>query len=81
MTIVADRPRDLLRRALNEDLPLVALRSIVDLRRALERLEVRAVTSARAKGATWAEIAGTLGITRQALHQRLRRLRGTTPAG
>ncbi len=72
-------PRDLLRRALNPDLPLIGLASIVELRRALERYELEAIASARAKGATWQEISGVLGITRQALHQRLRKLRKTAP--
>ena len=68
-----EKARNLLRRAHNLDLPFSAFQAIAALRAELERLEWAAIDSARAKGATWDEVASALGVTRQALHQRLRR--------
>ncbi len=73
MGVTRDATRNLLRRAENLELPLLGLSAIVDLRERLDGLEVAAIRSARQKGATWDEIAETLGVTRQALHQRLRK--------
>jgi DNA-directed RNA polymerase specialized sigma24 family protein len=65
----------LARRALNDELPMGALYAIVELRDRLRAAEVAAVEGARARGASWEDIAGALGITRQALHQRMQRTR------
>lgn len=73
MALTRDATRNLLRRAENLELPLLGLSALVDLRERLEDLELAAIRSAREKGATWDEIAETLGVTRQALHQRLRK--------
>ena len=62
----------LLRRARNTELPFAALPAIRELRSYLDRLETEIVHYAREKGATWDEIAEAIGITRQALYQRMR---------
>lgn len=62
----------LLRRAQNTELPFSALPAIRELRDYLDRLETQIVLQAREKGATWDEIAEAMGITRQALYQRMR---------
>lgn len=81
MGVSRDATRNLLRRAENLELPLLGLSAILDLRERLDALELAAIQSAREKGATWDEIAETLGVTRQALHQRLRkRWGGNGPA-
>lgn len=77
MPVTRDATRNLLRRAENLELPLLGLSAILDLRERLDDLEMAAIRSARDKGATWDEIAETLGVTRQALHQRLRKRWGT----
>ncbi|MDQ3645513.1 MAG: helix-turn-helix domain-containing protein [Actinomycetota bacterium] len=62
----------LLTRAENVELPLLALRAITEIRHLLTDLEVVQVNSARAKGASWEDVAEALGISRQALQQRIR---------
>jgi hypothetical protein len=68
-------PRDLIRRAENENFPLIGLAAIRELRRALEELEGAAVLRAREMGASTSDIGEALGITRQAAYYRLRHLR------
>jgi hypothetical protein len=68
----------LARRALNTELPMGALYAIVELRDRLREAELDAVEGARVRGASWEDIAGTLGITRQALHQRMQRQHART---
>lgn len=65
-------PSQLVRRAQNKELPFSALPAIAELRDYLSTLEMELVAYARDKGATWEEIAGAMGITRQALYQRMR---------
>lgn len=60
------------RQAENKELPFLALPAIADLRTYLGTLEMDIVAYARKKGATWEEIARAMGITRQALYQRMR---------
>lgn len=62
-------------------MPLGALRAMTELRKMLGDWEVAAIVSARAKGATWRDIADALGITRQALQQRIARAAGDTAPG
>lgn len=62
----------MLRRAQNIELPFSALPAIRELRGYLDGLETEIVLTAREKGATWDEIAEAMGITRQALYQRMR---------
>jgi predicted transcriptional regulator len=65
-------PRSLLRRAENTELSLVSLEAVAELRRTLDRLEHKAVLSAREKGATVEDIAEALDLTPQAVYHRLR---------
>jgi hypothetical protein len=60
------------RQAQNKELPFLALPAIAELRGYLRGLEMDIVAYARKKGATWEEIASAMGITRQALYQRMR---------
>jgi transposase-like protein len=62
-----------LRQAENMQLPLTALEAIVTIRRYLDELERQAVDGALERGATWQMIADTLGVTKQAANQRLRK--------
>jgi hypothetical protein len=62
-----------LSQAENIELPISALEAIVSIRRYLDDLERQAVDSALEKGATWQMIADTLGVTKQAANQRLRK--------
>ncbi|MDA8370305.1 MAG: helix-turn-helix domain-containing protein [Nocardiopsaceae bacterium] len=50
--------------------PLAALYATVRLRTEVERLEAIHVRRARMQGATWAEIATVLGISKQAVHKK-----------
>ena len=55
------------------------LRAVAALRRLLETLELRQVEAALRSGASWAEIAADLGVTRQAVHKKYaKRLRDVT---
>ena len=65
-------PRALLRRVANRDLPLDALAALRELRAELAELEREHVDAARARGASWDDVARALGITRQAVQQRMR---------
>ena len=63
--------RALIRRLESHDtFPLEALETVVALRRALDKIESRAVDIAREHGATWDDIAEAAGVTRQAMYQR-----------
>ena len=62
----------LVKRAENLELPLQGLRAISELRNDLEDLQRAHILAARDKGASWAEIAEALGISRQALQQKMR---------
>lgn len=50
--------------------PLRALAALTELRRELSRTEATQVRRARNEGASWAEIAGALGVSRQAVHKK-----------
>ncbi len=50
--------------------PRTGLRAVAALRRLLEQLEAAQVRNARAAGWSWAEIAGELGVSRQAAHKK-----------
>jgi transposase-like protein len=63
----------LIRQAENMELPLTALEAIVSIRRWLDELEREAVDGALERGATWQMVADTLGVTKQAANQRLRK--------
>lgn len=62
----------LIKRAENRELPLQGLRAVSELRAELDALLKAHVMTAREKGASWAEIAEALGVSRQALQQKMR---------
>jgi CRP-like cAMP-binding protein len=62
-------------KATNMDLPISALEAITSMRRCLDELEDGAIDAAVEKGATWQMIADALGVSRQAVSQRLRKRR------
>jgi len=55
--------------------PRTGLRAVAALRRLLERLEALQVGNARSHGWSWQEIAGVLGVSRQAVHKKYARRR------
>ena len=59
-----------LARAAGDDEPRAGLSAAARLRRELERVEAVHVRRARNAGLTWEEIAGALGVTRQAVHKK-----------
>jgi hypothetical protein len=67
-------PRRLIRHLETPDLPLEALESIRRLRRYLDELEAACIVKARELGASPTDIGGALGITRQAVYNRLHHL-------
>ncbi len=69
-------PQRLIKLARNGEIPFAALSAIATMRAMLKDWEWAAIESARAKGASWRDIAESLGITRQALQQRLAREHG-----
>ncbi|MDP9071359.1 MAG: helix-turn-helix domain-containing protein [Actinomycetota bacterium] len=50
--------------------PRVGLRAVAALRRLLEQLESLQVDSARLQGWSWQDIAGELGVSKQAVHKK-----------
>ncbi len=50
--------------------PEVGLRAVAALRGLLEVLEALQVDNARASGWSWRDIAGRLGVSKQAVHQK-----------
>ncbi len=52
---------------------LLALDAVVRMRAELERQEAVLVRRARNAGESWSAIAGVLGVTRQAVHQKFGR--------
>jgi hypothetical protein len=50
--------------------PELGLRAVAALRGLLEVLEALQVDNARTKGWSWQDIAGRLGVTKQAVHQK-----------
>jgi hypothetical protein len=67
-------PRRLIRKLETPDLPLEALESIRRLRRYLDELEAACILKAWQLGATPGDIGEALGITRQAVYDRLHAL-------
>jgi len=67
-------PRSLIRKLESADLPLQALDAIRQLRGYLDDLEATRMLKARELGASSADIAKSLGITRQAVYNKLRAL-------
>lgn len=50
--------------------PAVGLRAVVALRELLERLEELQVENARGQGWSWEQVAGALGVSKQAVHKK-----------
>ena len=50
--------------------PAVGLRSVAALRALLEDLEALQVENARDQGWSWEQIAGALGVSKQAVHKK-----------
>ena len=50
--------------------PRVGLRAVAALRRLLEQLESLQVDNARVQGWSWQDIAGELGVSKQAVHKK-----------
>lgn len=50
--------------------PAQGLRSVAALRRLADRLEDLQVENARTRGWSWAEIAASLGVSKQAVHKK-----------
>jgi hypothetical protein len=67
------RAVDLAERAAGRD-PADGLQAVGALRRLLERLEVLQVTAARRAGWSWQQIADALGVTKQTVHRKHRRI-------
>ena len=65
-------PRSLIRRIEKTELPLSALGAVRELRVYLDAVERESIVRARTLGASPTEIARELGITRQAVHKKLR---------
>jgi hypothetical protein len=65
-------PRRLIRKLETPDFPLEALGAIHRLRRYLDELEAACIIKARDLGASPSDIGEALGITRQAVYNRLR---------
>ena len=53
-----------------DDDPLRALTATARLQREVSQKEAVAVRRARARGASWAQIAAALGVSRQAVHRK-----------
>lgn len=64
--------RSLIRRATNTELSLGSLEAILEMRHRLDELEMKAIRSAREKGATVEDIAEVMDLTPQAIYHRLR---------
>ncbi|MFC7544960.1 RNA polymerase subunit sigma-70 [Plantactinospora sp. GCM10030261] len=50
--------------------PKIGLRAVVALHRLADALEVLQVDNARRRGWSWQEIAGALGVSKQAVHKK-----------
>jgi DNA-binding CsgD family transcriptional regulator len=67
-------PRSLIRLIESEDLPVQSLQAIHELRAYLDDREAERLLRARELGASTADIAEALGITRQGVYNKLRAL-------
>jgi hypothetical protein len=70
MEETADRQAATLVTATSSRDPELGLRAVAALRGLVEALEALQVDNARAKGWSWQDIAGRLGVTKQAVHQK-----------
>ncbi|MGO9819173.1 MAG: hypothetical protein ACLPTJ_00810 [Solirubrobacteraceae bacterium] len=65
---------DELERAIASDDPALGLRASLALRRLAERIEAQHVATARRRGWSWQQIGDVLGITRQSVHAKYRKV-------
>ena len=70
MDEAADRQTATLTTATSSRDPELGLRAVAALRGLVEALEALQVDNARAQGWSWQDIAGRLGGTKQAVHQK-----------
>jgi hypothetical protein len=70
----AQVPRSLVRKLESSMLPLNVLEGIRGLRMYLDQVEKQALLDARKLGASAADMAQALGMTRQGVHHKLKRL-------
>jgi hypothetical protein len=70
MEEATDRQAATLATATSSADPEVGLRAVAALRGLVEALEALQVDNARAKGWSWQDIAGRLGVSKQAVHQK-----------
>jgi DNA-directed RNA polymerase specialized sigma24 family protein len=70
-------PTDVTTAAAADD-PDTGLRAVRAMRELADRLEVLQVRNARDRGWSWQQIAGALGVTRQAVHKKHARGRKDT---
>ncbi|HLU53205.1 MAG TPA: helix-turn-helix transcriptional regulator [Acidimicrobiia bacterium] len=73
MTEIGSEMRDVITAVESQD-PAEGLRAVVLLRRMAETLEQQHVMAARRSGWTWEEIGDALGVSRQAVHKKYRRI-------
>lgn len=69
-----DTEIDMVRTAVDSQDPADGLRAVVVLRRMADRMEVEHVTAARRADWTWEEIGDALGVSRQAVHKKYRKV-------
>ncbi|HEU4527699.1 MAG TPA: hypothetical protein VFT80_07215 [Actinomycetota bacterium] len=67
-------PRQLIRKAEDEISPLRVLEGVGELRKYLDHLEKQALLDARKLGVSPSVIAEALGITRQGVHHKLKKI-------
>ena len=67
---MGEQPMSALVSQAGDDDPLRALAAFAELHREINRTEAVVVRRARTKGASWAQIAGVLGVSRQAVHKK-----------
>ena len=70
LTVVVVKPRDVVTERGSED-PEVGLRAVASLRALLETVEELQVRRARELGWSWQQIAALLGVSKQAVHQKV----------
>jgi DNA invertase Pin-like site-specific DNA recombinase len=73
-------PRQLIRKAEDEMSPLRVLEGVGELRKYLDDLERQALLDARKLGVSPSEMADALGITRQGVHHKLKKIDRELPA-
>ncbi len=69
---MGEREMSKLLRLVDDEDPLQALAAVAELQREVNRTVTAVVRRARVQGASWAQIAEALGVSRQAVHQKYR---------